>query len=90
MSPSEHVKNLLEKILEEENEDDRSAQKADLRCQKIYERIREIVLEKEDLLKELEIESSDEEHLQIQLSISRLEREFNELLNVLSLDSMNF
>ena len=90
MSPSEHVKDFLEKIMQEEDHDDRSASKADLRCQKIYDRIRELVLEKDELKKEYELETSKDQQKQIQQSISRIEREFNELLNVLSLDSMNF
>lgn len=90
MSPSEHVKDFLEKIMQEEDHDDRSASKADSRCQKIYDRIRELVLEKDELKKEYELETSKDQQKQIQQSISRIEREFNELLNVLSLDSMNF
>ena len=90
MSPSERVKDFLGKILDEEDQNDRSAEKADQRCQKIYDRIHELVLEKDELKKELELESDREEQAQIQASISRIEREFNELLNVLSLDSMNF
>lgn len=90
MSPSEHVKDFLKKIIQEEDHDDLSASKADLRCQKIYDRIRELVLEKDELKKEYELETNKDQRKQIQQSISRIEREFNELLNVLSLDSMNF
>ena len=90
MSPSKRVKDFLVKILEEEDQDDRTAQKADQRCQKIYDRIHELVLEKDELKRELESESNREEQAQLQANISRIEREFNELLNVLSLDSMNF
>ena len=90
MSPSKRVKDFLGKILEEEDQNDRSAEKADHRCQKIYDRIHELVLEKDELKRELESESNLEEQAQLQANISRIEREFNELLNVLSLDSMNF
>lgn len=90
MSPSDNVKDFLEKIMQAEDCDDRSASKADLRCQKIYDRIRELVLEKDELKKEYELETNNDQQKQIQQSISRIEREFNELLNVLSLDSMNF
>ena len=89
LSPSKRVKDFLVKILEEEDQDDRTAQKADQRCQKIYDRIHELVLEKDELKRELEAESNREEQAQLQANISRIEREFNELLNVLSLDSMN-
>ena len=60
MSPSKRVKDFLVKILEEEDQDDRTAQKADQRCQKIYDRIHELVLEKDELKRELEAESQIE------------------------------
>ncbi len=67
-----------------------SAEKADHKCRKIYNRIQELVLDRETLKQELQEQEEEQERYQIQLKISRIDREFNELLNVLSMDSMEF
>ena len=90
MCRSERLKEFLEKILTEEDESDTSALKADRKCQKIYDRIRDLVLEKEDLKETFEASDDKEEKVALQLKIVRIEREFNDLLNVLSMDSMEF
>jgi|GEM_PF-1050783 len=90
MCPSDKVQAFLDQILDEEDQGDRTAAKSDLRNQKVYERIREIVLQKDGLKQTLDDLEEKEERTKVQLDIIRLEREFNDLLNVLSMDSMEF
>jgi len=90
MCPSDKVQAFLDQILEEEDQGERTAAKADLRNQKVYDRIREIVLQKDGFKQSLDELEEKEERMKVQLDIIRLEREFNDLLNVLSMDSMEF
>jgi len=67
-----------------------SAEKADHKCRKIYDRIEVLVRERDALKQEAQDSTDEKERIEIQLKIARIDREFNDLLNVLSMDSMEF
>ena len=84
------MKGLLEQILKIDGEDNREAEKADRKSKIIYKRIKEIVSEKDNLRESIDKEEDKDSRLRLQLTVMRLDREFNELLNVLSMQSMEF
>ncbi|MCO4781224.1 MAG: hypothetical protein KC646_02795 [Candidatus Cloacimonetes bacterium] len=84
------IKGLLEQILRIDGEDNRKAEKADRKSQIIYSRIKAIVSEKDNLKDDISNEEDKDTRLRLQLRVMKLDREFNELLNVLSMQSMEF
>jgi predicted RNase H-like nuclease (RuvC/YqgF family) len=89
MKDSSSVEDLLTRI-SEEHENDRSACDADEKCQKIYDRIRELNKEKEELKSALSEMEDPKEKLKLEVQIHHLEKDINTLLDVLSADSMQF
>jgi len=90
MCQSDHLKKFLERVMSDGDPDDRSASKADKKCKKIYDRIKELVHDREELKLELKDKEGAPEAFELQLRISKIDSEFNDLLNVLSMDSMEF
>jgi hypothetical protein len=90
MCQSDHLKKFLERVMSEDDPDDRGASKADRKCKKIYDRIKVLVHDREELKQEIKSKEDSSESLELQLRIAKIDREFNDLLNVLSMDSMEF
>ncbi|PCJ18693.1 MAG: hypothetical protein COB02_09665 [Candidatus Cloacimonadota bacterium] len=84
------LKGLLEQILKIDDEDNQEALQADRKSQIIYSRIKEIVVEKDVLKENIDQEEIKDTRLKLQLCVMKLDREFNELLNVLAMQSMDF
>lgn len=90
MCHSDRLQEFLKRIMSEQEELGNSAERADHKCRKIYDRVEEIVREREALKLESQELNDEKERVEIQLKITRLDREFNDLLNILSMDSMEF